>query len=155
MENSSSSANSFKSNYNQQEAILCHCRKPTKMTQSWTDEKPGRMFFRCDTDGFSMWADKEKPYGWQKVRLIEAREQIRRQKEEIRELEAFLRETQQGLDSRNSANVTAEMFTEEKKKLEFEAMASKEREKLLRHFVVVSWGGFIVVAAMILTMVKK
>ncbi|XP_024009468.1 uncharacterized protein LOC112084550 [Eutrema salsugineum] len=155
MENSSSSANSFNSNYNHQEAPLCHCRKPTKMTQSWTDENPGRMFFRCDTHGFSMWADKEKPYGWQKVRLIEAREQIRRQKDEIRELEATLRETQQGIDSRISANVTAEMSAEEKKKREFEAMASKEREKLLRQFVVVSWGGFIVIAAMILTMVKK
>ncbi|XP_024013619.1 uncharacterized protein LOC112087834 [Eutrema salsugineum] len=154
MENSSSSATSFNASYNQLDVPLCHCRKPTRMAQSWTDDNPGRVFFKCDTHGFSVWADKEKPFGWQKLRLIEAREQIRRQKEEIRALKTSLRETHVSLSS-NSPNVDAEMFAEEKKKLEFEAMAAKEREKLLRQFVVISWGGFIVVTTMILTMVKK
>ncbi|XP_010445911.1 PREDICTED: uncharacterized protein LOC104728655 [Camelina sativa] len=48
----------------------------------------------------------------------------------------------------------ANKHEEEKKKLESEVMADSERAKMLRQFIFLSWGGFIVVIAMILVMGK-
>ncbi|XP_024014964.1 uncharacterized protein LOC112088862 [Eutrema salsugineum] len=159
MENSSSSANSFNDGYTQMENPICRCRKVTTMAKSWTDENPGRKFYKCDTHGFLCWADKEKPFGWQKISLLEARDQIRQQKEQLKELNESLRAcNDKDLNGADSGMMNLEMFekiAEEKRKLEIEAMASKEKEKLLRQFIVISWGGFIVVTAMILTMAKK
>ncbi|XP_024004480.1 uncharacterized protein LOC112081880 [Eutrema salsugineum] len=159
MENSASSGNSFNDGFTQMENPSCQCKKVMTLSKSWTDENPGRRFYKCDTHGFLCWADKEKPFGWQKISLLEARDQIRRHKEQIKELNESLRTfTHQNMTGADSAVMKSKMFEkieEEKTKLESELMASKEREKLLRQFVVISWGGFIVVTAMLLTMVKK
>ncbi|XP_024011208.1 uncharacterized protein LOC112086487 [Eutrema salsugineum] len=156
-QNSGSDANSLCQSFNQKnDGPLCHCSRPTWMSKSWTDENPGRRFFKCNVHGFLTWADKEKPNGWQKVSLLEARDQIRRLKEEIKDLREV---KQQGLSATTGDSVMVKSETwkknyEEMKKLEHEAMASKEREKLLRQFVVLSWGGFIIVTAMIIKMSK-
>lgn len=50
---------------------------------SWTDENPERRFFKCDDHGFLVWAYKEKPSVWQKQSLLEARDKIRYQTQEI------------------------------------------------------------------------
>ncbi|WZZ03525.1 hypothetical protein YC2023_089446 [Brassica napus] len=36
------------------------------MLMSWTDANPGRRFYKCEEHGFVIWADDEKPGGWQK-----------------------------------------------------------------------------------------
>ncbi|CAF2071882.1 unnamed protein product [Brassica napus] len=38
----------------------CHCSQRTVMTVSWTDENPGRRFYKCEEHGFFLWHDKEK-----------------------------------------------------------------------------------------------
>ncbi|KAL9281167.1 hypothetical protein AtEden1_Chr5g0117211 [Arabidopsis thaliana] len=43
---------------------------------------------------------------------------------------------------------------QEKEKLENDVVVANEKEKLLRQFIVLSWGGFIVVIGMILAMGK-
>lgn len=48
-------------------------------------------FFRCAVHGFSSWSDEEDPHGWQKTSLLEAREQIDRQRSEIKKLESHIR----------------------------------------------------------------
>ncbi|CAN7074203.1 unnamed protein product, partial [Brassica oleracea var. botrytis] len=71
---------------------LCHCLQPTTISISWTDANPGRRFYKCEVHGFFDWSDKELPCLWQKRSLLEARDKIRRQTEEIKALrEAFSR----------------------------------------------------------------
>ncbi|KAF3555649.1 hypothetical protein F2Q69_00012723 [Brassica cretica] len=48
------------------------------------------IFFRCAVHGFSSWFDEEDPHGWQKTSLLEAREQIDRQRSEIEKLESHI-----------------------------------------------------------------
>lgn len=155
--NSGSDANSWSRSHNYGQTSsgpMCHCRRQTTMVKSWTNDNPGRWFFRCNVHGFFRWVDEEKPHGWQKVSLLEARDQICYQKEEIKRLkdkiEAMNTCGTLAIDSNMVENLEAE-----KNKLECEATISKEREKLLRQFIVISWGGFIVVTAMILTMGKN
>ncbi|CAD5314646.1 unnamed protein product [Arabidopsis thaliana] len=63
---------------------LCNCGKGTTITKAWTIENPGRRFFRCGVHGFINWADEEKPCGWQKQSLLEARDEIRQLKESLK-----------------------------------------------------------------------
>ncbi|CAA7024733.1 unnamed protein product [Microthlaspi erraticum] len=83
-----SDASSYTHSLNCNPGPFCHCNKATMMSKSWTNENPGRRFFRCDVHGFSSWADKENPHGWQKVSLIEARDEIGSLKEELTNLRA-------------------------------------------------------------------
>ncbi|XP_023639187.1 uncharacterized protein LOC111830726 [Capsella rubella] len=59
----------------------CNCGRVTTVAKSWTNENPRRRFFRGVVHGFINWADEEKPNGWQKVSLLEAREEIKVLKE--------------------------------------------------------------------------
>ncbi|CAH8307020.1 unnamed protein product [Eruca vesicaria subsp. sativa] len=45
---------------------LCRCAKQTSLAVSWTDDNPGRRFYRCGEHGFVCWADKEPQMMWQK-----------------------------------------------------------------------------------------
>ncbi|XP_024007918.1 uncharacterized protein LOC112083928 [Eutrema salsugineum] len=156
-QNSRSDANSLCQSFNQKnDGPLCHCSRPTWMSKSWTDENSGRRFFKCNVHGFLTWADKEKPNGWQKVSLLEARGQIRRLKEEIKDLREV---KQQGLSATACDSVMVKSETwkknnEEMKKLEHEAMASKERENCSANLWYFRGGGFIIVTAMIIKMSK-
>ncbi|XP_010424112.1 PREDICTED: uncharacterized protein At4g04775-like [Camelina sativa] len=126
--------------------LCCNCGRSTTLAKSWTNENPGRRFFKCVVHGFVKWADEEKPYGWQKVSLLEARDEIK-----------ILRESLKAMNVTGSTALSHDLVNkheEEKKKLESEVMAASEREKILRQFILLSWGGFIVVIAMILVMGK-
>ncbi|XP_019095601.1 PREDICTED: uncharacterized protein LOC109130478 [Camelina sativa] len=121
--------------------LCCNCGRTTTLAKSWTNDNPGRRFFKCVVHGFAKWADEQRPYGWQKVSLLEARDEIK-----------VLKESLKVMNVSGSNSISHE---EEKKKLESELMASNEREKMLRQIILLSWGGFIVVIAIILVMGKK
>ncbi|KAF8110963.1 hypothetical protein N665_0077s0025 [Sinapis alba] len=140
----------------------CRCGRTTKPTVSWTDENPCRRFFRCPLHGFYGWLDVDKPGGWQKASLIEARDQIRRLEDEIRRLKLNAEETsQQAKVSTGSQELSvAENHVLVKREDEIgsfcgELSKSKEREKMLREFILISWGVFFLATAIIVTMMKK
>ncbi|KAF8051930.1 hypothetical protein N665_1642s0005 [Sinapis alba] len=140
---------------------MCHCSRGTKLTKSWTDANPGRRFFRCEAHGFISWADREEASGWQKVSLIEARDQIRRCNGEISRLKASITELNRGLFVAGDVSHTTSAVSQEgiDKEHEFnrlreESLKSTEREKMYRQFLVLSWGGFFIVTAIIITAMK-
>lgn len=154
MANSNSSSSSSAVTMRESQGPPCRCTRSTSMMMSWTDDNPGRRFYRCEEHGFVAWADKEKPGGWQKDSLLEARDQIRRYRQEVSLLKESLREARQQLNRErslqsvdHSANLAAthELLHQEVLK----------REKILRHMFAVSWGGFIVVTATIIYMLKQ
>ncbi|CAH8337517.1 unnamed protein product [Eruca vesicaria subsp. sativa] len=70
---------------------------------SWSDENPGRRFNRREIHRFVIWADKEEPSNWQKVSLLEARNQIRRYKRETSDLRSTLAEINAMIESLRSS----------------------------------------------------
>ncbi|XP_010463111.1 PREDICTED: uncharacterized protein LOC104743763 [Camelina sativa] len=126
---------------------LCStCGRVTTVAKSWTNDNPGRRFYKCVVHGFCNWADEHSPYGWQKVSLLEAIDEIKQLKESLRAM------NEQMVSGSNTDLLKTE--DEEKKKLEISVMAATEREKMLRQFILLSWGGFIVVIGLILAMGK-
>ncbi|KAL0730544.1 hypothetical protein Bca4012_026637 [Brassica carinata] len=139
----------------------CRCGQPTILWKAWTDDNPGRRYFRCPVHGFSAWSDVGAPHGWHKISLLEARDEINRQKSEIQKLKGAIRAL--NLQNTNST-ASADNFnaiplavenSEEFKKLETEALKSTERERLLRQVLIFSWGGFLAATAIIITMSKN
>ncbi|KAF8093510.1 hypothetical protein N665_0383s0137 [Sinapis alba] len=129
----------------------CRCGRSTKILKSWTDENPGRRFFRCG-----------EPHGWQKISLLEAREQIQRQKREIENLKRTIRVS--NMEKSPDLTASADNFnisqgneetSAEVKKLEIEALKSRERETMLRKLLLLSWGGFLAATAIIINLSKK
>ena len=137
---------------------LCYCKKPTSTAKAWTDDNPGRRFWLCDSHGFVDWVDKEEQNEWQKQSLLEARGVMDRQREEIKNLKQLLRTTSQEAPAGDSTELLLEegnRLAEEKEKLEIALITSVEKEKLLRQFVGLSWGGFIVVIIIMGVIVVK
>ncbi|XP_010422589.1 PREDICTED: uncharacterized protein LOC104707851 [Camelina sativa] len=135
----------------------CKCGRPSTVVKSWTNDNLGRRFYRCGVHGFVDWADEEKPYGWQKRSLLEARDEICRQKETINVLkESLTNKKEEGVRGSPIMNIgLVNKLEQEKNQLENEVRTGYEREKLLWQFIVLSWGGFIVVIRMIIGMGKK
>lgn len=141
---------------------LCECGRSTTVMKSWTTDNPGRRFFKCTVHGFVSWADLEKPHGWQKVSLSEVRDEIRQYKDEIRQYKEEINSLKESLRVLNhqqmeemKVHLNSEVnnkHEEEDSEDEVEVIVSKEREKLLRQFIVISWGAFILVIALILMM---
>ncbi|XP_019099714.1 PREDICTED: uncharacterized protein LOC109132525 [Camelina sativa] len=136
---------------------ICNCGKAIIVVKSWTNDNPGRRFYKCAVHGFFGWADEEKPCGWQKISLLEARDELRHQKDEIK----LLKESLKAMNEHGLSGATTTMHTglvnkyeQEKNHLENEVMAATEREIMLRQFIVLSWRGFIVVIGMILGLGK-
>ncbi|XP_023634312.1 uncharacterized protein LOC111829459 [Capsella rubella] len=103
-----------------------NCGRVTTVAKSWTNENPGRRFFRCVVHGFINWAHEEKPNGWQKVSLLEAREEIKVLKESLR-----AKNEQIGSGSNNVSCELVKKHEDEKNKLQSEVMVANEREKCL------------------------
>ncbi|KAF8093210.1 hypothetical protein N665_0388s0011 [Sinapis alba] len=140
---------------------LYHCSRMTKTTKAWTDDNPGRRFNRCTVHGFFSWADLEDPCGWQKLSLIEARDQIRRQQLEIRQLKEKLREgNQQILQQEEATNGTSCVAISmddkalEITRLQVELLNASDREKMLKQFLLISWGGFLAITTIIVATLK-
>ncbi|CAN8318713.1 unnamed protein product [Cochlearia groenlandica] len=71
--------------------VLCNCGKVAMVKQAWTDSNPGRRFYRCGEGwrgvcDFFAWYDVEKPHGWQKNALLEARDIINAHQEDLKKL---------------------------------------------------------------------
>lgn len=149
-----SSASSLFTNSDIQ-APLCHCSQPTERAISWTDENPGRRFFKCEEHGFIVWIDKAKLYLWQKRSLLEAREQNRRQEYEIKALrEAVGKANAQlaVLDLSRSTSSDVHLLNA------IEALLTQQKietEKKLRRFVLTSWGGLVVATAVLVYVLKN
>ncbi|XP_010501343.1 PREDICTED: uncharacterized protein LOC104778589 [Camelina sativa] len=132
-------------NSSQSWGLLCStCGRVTTVAKSWTNDNPCRRFYIYVVHGFFRWADEHSPYGWPKVSLLEAREEIKQLKESLRALN----------EQRVSGSNTDVSEDEEKKKLENSVMTAIERENMLRQFILLSWVSFIVVIGMILAMGK-
>ncbi|CAN8319506.1 unnamed protein product [Cochlearia groenlandica] len=71
--------------------VVCLCHRPAVIIKSWTDQNPGRRFYKCRgvagrDCSFFQWYDNPKPQGWKMLALLEARDLIREQKKEIESL---------------------------------------------------------------------
>ncbi|XP_048611665.1 uncharacterized protein LOC125585965 [Brassica napus] len=107
----------------------------------------------------SEWYDVEKPYGCQKTALLEARDLIREQAEELKNLRTMVRHEGHTVNPEVRAinsEVLLQMETmeAENKKLKQELASSCEREKMGRQFVLISWLGFVCVTAVIVNALK-
>ncbi|VYS46901.1 unnamed protein product [Arabidopsis thaliana] len=105
---------------------VCSCGRATTITKAWTNENLGRRFVRCGVHGFINWADAEKPFGWQKQSLLEARDEIRQLSECIK----ALREQKVSV-SVSGSNDHLKKYEEENNKLEEEKKKLVEEKKKL------------------------
>ena len=153
---SSGARSSYKKMFN---GPLCYCKKRTSTAKAWTDDNPGRRFWLCDSHGFVDWVDKEEQNEWQKQSLLEARGVMDRQREEIKNLKQLLRTTSEEATTGDATALLLEerdRLAEQKKQLEIALITSVEKEKLLRQFICLSWGGVIVITCiMAVSMLKK
>ncbi|KAG7558553.1 Zinc finger GRF-type [Arabidopsis thaliana x Arabidopsis arenosa] len=152
--NSSSSTRMTQTTMPPDQGFLCDCGKPATIRQAWTDANPGRRFYSCGAAwrsvcDFFQWRDLEKPHGWQKTALLEARDVIRAQKETIKLLqEAAKEEPKTEADiPKEEGGSSIEKLEKENIILRSELQASHQAEQTLRHFVLISWVGFICVVA--------
>ncbi|XP_024004523.1 uncharacterized protein LOC112081895 [Eutrema salsugineum] len=146
--------------------VKCHCGKVSVVRKAWTDDNPGRRFYGCGAANwkscnFFRWFDAEKPQGWQKNALLEARDLIREQGDELKKLRAIVGEEGKemayvGEKSETSTQNTDMLLqlTTENNKLKEKLASSLEKEKLCRQFVVISWVRFVCVTAVIVSLGK-
>ncbi|KAG2328116.1 hypothetical protein Bca4012_037154 [Brassica carinata] len=134
---------------------LCHCALPSSLTISWSDDNPGRRYYKCDIHGFVVWHDKERSCGWQKKSLLEARDKILTQTEEIKALSAALRQANTQIValevSHSSASVNETMRSIKIRVTEH----INETQRMLRKFVGYSGAGFALATALIVFVIKK
>ncbi|AED93900.1 hypothetical protein AT5G33393 [Arabidopsis thaliana] len=98
----------------------CNCGRSTTKIKSWTDDNSGRRFFRCDVHGFVSWSDVEKQCTWQKLSLLEARDELKALKESLR-----TPINQQAIKEEEETK----KLEEETKKLEVEKKTLEEEKK--------------------------
>ncbi|KAL9309471.1 putative transcription factor GRF family [Arabidopsis thaliana] len=109
---SESNANSASRNW----GPLCNCGRATTVVKAWTNENPGKRFFRCGAHGFFDWADVEKAYSWQK--------EIKALKESLKAMSC------QDLSGSTTMNRgLVKLDEQEKEKLENEVVVANERKK--------------------------
>ncbi|CAN7029896.1 unnamed protein product [Brassica oleracea var. botrytis] len=108
--------------------VRCLCSKLSVVRKAWTDDNPGRRFYGCPNPKwksctFFKWFDVEKPYGWQKNSLLEARDLIREQEEELKKLKAMV-----GHDGKEMESEMLLQMEEENKKLR--AMVGRDGKEM-------------------------
>ncbi|CAH8391404.1 unnamed protein product [Eruca vesicaria subsp. sativa] len=160
MANSECSSSGARSFYKKKfDGSLCYCKKRTSSAKAWRDENQSRRFWCCDSHGFVDWIDKEEKNEWKKQSLLDARGVMDRQREEIRNLKQLVRTTSQQVKTEDSTALLLEegdRIVEEKKKLETALITSVEKEKLLRQFLGLFWGVFVVIIViMVVGILKK
>lgn len=134
---------------------LCHCAQPTVLCISWSDDNPGRRFYKCDAHGFVVWYDKAPSCLWQKQSLIEARDKIRVLTQDIKALRDALIQANSELSAlqlSRSSVPESDLVTSIKNLFK---KHNYESEKRFRRVVVSSWGGFVLAAAVMVYMIKK
>lgn len=89
---------------------------------------------------------------WQKASLLEARDIMRRQRDEIRQLKAANAKLLRDWNSVQESQVRFDddvPAVDPDKNLEVELIKAAAREKMIRHCLSISWVGFIVATAII------
>ncbi|CAF2269257.1 unnamed protein product [Brassica napus] len=133
----------------------CHCSQPTVLTIAWSDDNPGRRFYKCEEHGFVVWHDKEKSCSWQKKSLLEAREKILTQTEEIKALCAALRQANAKIAaleiSRSSGPINETLKSIE----DHVTVHINETERMVRKLILYSGGGFVLAATLLVYCLKK
>ncbi|KAG5378214.1 hypothetical protein IGI04_026056 [Brassica rapa subsp. trilocularis] len=77
---------------------LCLCRLYAEIRQAWTNKNPGRRFYGCprykEKNGCNCfkWFDVEDGTEWQKMALIEARDEIQEKSRVIEQLNQTIAE---------------------------------------------------------------
>ncbi|KAF8107333.1 hypothetical protein N665_0123s0024 [Sinapis alba] len=138
-----------------EEGPLCHCSRPTIKCISWSDENPGRRYFTCNVHGFVVWYDKNPGCLWQKQSLLEAREKMRRQTQELNALRDAVVQLNAEISALQLARSTRENNDFLNSISDMVKAQNDESEKKFRQFIVASWGGFFVTAAVIVYVLKN
>ncbi|KAL0701482.1 hypothetical protein Bca4012_057604 [Brassica carinata] len=133
----------------------CHCSQPTELVISWSDDNPGRRYYKCEDHGFVVWHDKERACRWQKKSLLEARDRILTQSEEIKALCAALRQANAQIAAlevvRSSGSINESL-----KAIEDRVTGHiKQTQTIFRNLVVYSGGGFALATALVVYFLKK
>ncbi|XP_048596424.1 uncharacterized protein LOC125578151 [Brassica napus] len=149
-----------------EKGILCKCKKLTRVVQAWTDDNPGRRFYGCEgrkvdhgyeSCNFFQWYDVERPHGWQYLALLEARDIMRGQKEEIKQMKESMRalthERERQLES--PALEELKVSREECEALKREVLVLSERSRVFRNVLISSTFGFVVVLGVMVAMGKQ
>ncbi|KAF3517580.1 hypothetical protein DY000_02059704 [Brassica cretica] len=137
------------------EAPLCHCSQRTHKCISWSDDNLGRRYFNCEDHGFVVWYDKAPPCLWQKQSLIESRDKIRRQTNEIKALRDAIGQISAELSALKLVKTTGPTNDLLKAIKDLVKSQNVDSEKKYRRFVVSTWGGFVVAAAVIVYILKN
>ncbi|KAG7558616.1 Zinc finger GRF-type [Arabidopsis thaliana x Arabidopsis arenosa] len=129
---------------------FCECGKEVMISQSWTDNNPGRRFYRCGAGRRSVcdyfrWRDVERQTRWQKLALIEARDVIRAQSEEINRLTSGQANQRGRADEVNDDELSGvvQKLEEENEALRIAVTVAAEKERRLRCVAILSWIGFV------------
>ncbi|KAL0855739.1 hypothetical protein Bca101_060892 [Brassica carinata] len=133
----------------------CHCSRRTLLVMALTDANPGRRFYKCYLHGFFTWADREEPHGWQKQSLLEARDQIRRLREDKKSLYNEIAELEKQLALQATAERAQRPEDEEIDGQGMPNLVYSDREKVMRQLFILSWGGFISTTAIIIYMLSS
>ncbi|KAF8081587.1 hypothetical protein N665_0876s0005 [Sinapis alba] len=153
--------------FKNEKGIFCHCKELAKIVQAWTDDNPGRRFYTCrgrkvnhgyESCKFFRWYDVEKPQGWQHLALLEARDTIRGQKEEIRYLKeamkAMTHDGERQLEIPVSEVEELKNCREECESLKRQVLILGERSRVFRNVLISSSVRFVVVLGVMVSMGK-
>ncbi|KAL0701620.1 hypothetical protein Bca4012_057742 [Brassica carinata] len=160
------SSSSSTTEYKNDKGILCKCKRLARIAQAWTDDNPGRRFYTCEgrkvgevyeSCYFFRWYDVEAPHGWQYQALLEARDTIRGQREEIKYLKEVVRakthENERTLKNQSSEQ-ELKLRREECEALKREVLILGERSRVFRNVLISSTVGFAVVLGVMVSMGK-
>ncbi|CAF2227207.1 hypothetical protein BRARA_H00669 [Brassica rapa] len=104
--------------------------------------------------GFVVWIDKERQCLWQKRSLLEARDKMRRQTHDINALREALDKANAQVTALEVSRITGRRIEFLKAVEELLKQNVNDSDKKFRRFVVSSWGGFLVAAAVLVYALK-
>ena len=120
-------------------------KNPRRRFLSCRGRRVGRDYVKCD---FFQWFDLEPPHGWQHLALLEARDIINEQKEEIAKLRNQVsKQAHQNSNVQISNDLVEQRNdkSEECEPLKRAVLVLTERSSVLRNVLVASSVGFVVV----------
>ncbi|KAF8084959.1 hypothetical protein N665_0692s0011 [Sinapis alba] len=109
---------------------FCHCGIIAPVRKSWTNKKPGRLFYGCarykeDRCNFFEWHDEGEVHGWPKRSLIAARDEIRMKSVDLKRLKTKV--------AKLHAELQKQSITEDKEK-KHEVVNATKRHLLILQF---------------------
>ncbi|CAN6823041.1 hypothetical protein Bca4012_006289 [Brassica carinata] len=137
--------------------IRCDSNLTANPVRVWTRKNPGRRFLSCRGRrvgrdyvkcDFCQWFDLEPPHGWQHLSLLEARDIINEQKEEISKLRNQVSKQPHQNSHVQISNDLVEQLndkSEECEALKRAVLVLTERSSVLCNVLVASSVGFVVV----------